>query len=251
VADSRQSFRVFVSSPGDVAEERQLVRQVADELNDDPLLRGVAKFEIVGWEDSTAYAPLSATLTPQEAISRGIYRPSECDVLIVILWSRMGTPLPDEYRKQNGSRYLSAVEWEYEDAYTASPRPDILVFRRTEAPRLAVSDQNLEEKVHQYRLVEQFFARFRAPDGSLLGAFNAYETPSEFRESLKNALSVLVRRRAKDIKRFEERAIAATASGPVSTGRESVFISYSHADAVWLERLKVHLAPLVKERHTD
>ncbi len=124
-------LRVFLSSPGDVVEERDLTRKVADELNSDPLLPDNIRFEVVGWDDPKTPVPLSATLTPQEAISRGLYRPSECDVVIVIIWSRMGTPLPNEYRKPNGAPYMSATEWEYEDAYTASPRPEIWVFRRT------------------------------------------------------------------------------------------------------------------------
>ena len=36
-----------------------------------------------------------ATLTPQEAVDRGLPKPSPCDAVIVILWSRMGTRLPD------------------------------------------------------------------------------------------------------------------------------------------------------------
>lgn len=124
------SFRVFLSSAEDVPEERELVHRTVEELNRDPLLRGVTRFEMVSWDDPTAYVPLSATLTPQEAISRGFYLPSDCDVVIIILWSRMGTPLPAEYRKPNGAPYLSALEWAYEDAYTASPRPDIFIFRK-------------------------------------------------------------------------------------------------------------------------
>ena len=109
-ASDTQTFRVFVSSPGDVHVERKVVKRVTTELNDSPHLQGVAKFQVIAWEDESM-VPLSATLTPQEALNRGLYRPSECDVVIVILWSRMGIPpMPEQFRKANGTRYLSAVE---------------------------------------------------------------------------------------------------------------------------------------------
>ena len=57
--------------------------------------------------------------------------------MIVIFWSRMGTPLPEEYVKDDGARpYLSGTEWEYLDAKRAAEgagRPKILVYRRTES----------------------------------------------------------------------------------------------------------------------
>ena len=58
---------------------------------------------------------MEAGLTPQEAINRGIAKPSECDLVIVILWSRMGTPLPPEYTKPDGTTSLSGTEWEYHE----------------------------------------------------------------------------------------------------------------------------------------
>lgn len=61
-----------------------------------------------------------ATMTPQEAINRGLAKPSDCDIVIVIFWGRMGTPLPPVYAKPDGERYLSGTEWEYWDAVDAS-----------------------------------------------------------------------------------------------------------------------------------
>ena len=92
-------------------------------------------FEIVAWDQPGAGVPMLATLTPQAAIAAGLPRPSQCDVVVAIFWSRMGTPLPDEYRKPDGTAYLSGTEWEYLDALGASERcgkPAILVYRRTE-----------------------------------------------------------------------------------------------------------------------
>jgi hypothetical protein len=85
-------FRVFLSSPLDVSEERQLARRVIrDELPVDPFLRGQVALDIVSWDDPFAPPPMLASLTPQEAVDRGLPRPSECDFVVVVLWGRFGS----------------------------------------------------------------------------------------------------------------------------------------------------------------
>jgi hypothetical protein len=48
-----QYLRVFLSSPGDVADERGLARRLLkDELPYDPFLRGRVTFDVVSWDGS-------------------------------------------------------------------------------------------------------------------------------------------------------------------------------------------------------
>jgi Domain of unknown function (DUF4062) len=124
-------LRVFLSSPSDVAAERAIARSILGRLPYDPFLRGRITIEIVAWDGPVGSVPMTVTVTPQEAINRGLARPSECDIVIVILWRRLGTPLPDTYRRPDGTRYQSGTEWEYEDALLAPQQPLILVYRRT------------------------------------------------------------------------------------------------------------------------
>lgn len=93
--------------------------------------------------------------------------------------------------------YLSGTEWEYEDALssTREPRPEVLVYRRTNPPKIDLNDPGLAEKRDQYALVEQFFRRFQSPDGSLLGGHAKYAAPSEFAEKLKGSLRSLLQQR--------------------------------------------------------
>ena len=56
-------FRIFLSSPGDVSEERALAREIIkNDLPYDPFLRGRASLEVVSWDDPSSPTPMLATL---------------------------------------------------------------------------------------------------------------------------------------------------------------------------------------------
>jgi TIR domain len=204
-----QHIRVFLSSPGDVAEERALARHLLkDELPYDPFLKNHFSFEVVSWDDPAASIPMLAASTPQEAVNRFGLKPSDCDLVIVVLWSRMGTPL--KIYKPTGEPYKSGTEWEFEDALNAWPQPGILVYRRMERPKVELTDPKLQEKSQQYKMVEQFFGRFDNPDGSLRGGVTAYNTPAEFRERLANDLRFILRERLRVAPLAAERGIPVT-----------------------------------------
>ena len=189
-------LRVFLASPGDVADERALALRVLEDLQYDPLLRGRITIETVAWDKAGAGTPMLATLTPQEAIKKGLPTPAQCDIVIVIFWSRMGTPLPADWKKPKGSGYLSGTEWEYLNALEAAEKegkPAVLVYRRTEKTALDPDDSGFETKLQQWQLVQQFFQSFENPDGSLRGSYNPYLVPDEFREQLNLHLRSLVR----------------------------------------------------------
>jgi hypothetical protein len=152
-------IQIFLSSPSDVADERGLAaRIVKEELPYDALFRGRLTFDLVSWDDPAAPTPMLANLPPHEAVARGLPKPSECDFVVVVLWARLGTPLPEQYRKANGERYLSGTEWEFEDALKGVDdalnegrklKPTILVYRRTEKPLIELPDPQLYEKDQQ------------------------------------------------------------------------------------------------------
>jgi hypothetical protein len=190
-------IRVFLSSPGDVADERALARRLLkEELPYDRLLRGRVTFEVVSWDDPAGKTAMPATITPQEAVNRFGLKPSQCNVVAVVLWSRMGTHLDDtSFHKPNGEAYLSGTEWEFEDALRAWPPPEIFVYRRMEEPKVGMRDPDWAEKRRQYDLVERFFKGFTNPDGSFRRGFTTYETPTDFQKYLSDDLKSFLRKR--------------------------------------------------------
>jgi len=191
-------LHVFLASPGDVSEEREIAREVLERLPKDPLLRDKVAVDVVTW-DGPGGAAMEASMTPQEAIKQGLRRPSECDIAVVILWSRIGTVLPADWEvKADGSPYRSGTEWEYLDALRAAEKtgcPNVLVYRRTAVPNIALNDPDREQKTKQWDAVQAFFAEFRNPDGSFKGAYNEYATPAELRDKLEDHLKGLVKQR--------------------------------------------------------
>lgn len=186
-------FRVFLSSPGDVQDERSLARKVIESLPKQPFIRNRATLEVVSWDDPDAPAPVYANLTPQAALRRHMKLPSECDIVVVVLWSRLGTPLPENdnfYRKPDGGRYLSGTEWEFADAVRAGKA--VLAYRRSEKPKVEIDDPNFQTKLQQYSRVTQFFQRFTSGDGSLNGLWRQYEAPSEFERLLDNDIRAVL-----------------------------------------------------------
>lgn len=187
MANAPHRIRVFLASPGDVSDERALALRALEALQYDPFLRARIVIETVAWDKPGAETPMLATMTPQEAISVQRPKPSECDIVIVIFWSRMGTPLPAAFVKPGGERYCSGTEWEFFDAYTAARRggrPKVLLYRRTEARHFNPDDPGFDEDVRQWRLVGDFFDRLRNPDGSILVGVNTYDTADTFEKKL-------------------------------------------------------------------
>ncbi|HEX2618991.1 MAG TPA: hypothetical protein VHL11_02560, partial [Phototrophicaceae bacterium] len=106
-------IRVFISSPGDVPSERKIAREVIDQLNYEPAFKDKILIRAVAWDNPNDSAPMVAYLDPQEVINRGLARPAECEIVAVMLWSRMGTPMAfPKYQKSDGTPYQSGTEWE-------------------------------------------------------------------------------------------------------------------------------------------
>ncbi|MBN1762190.1 MAG: DUF4062 domain-containing protein [Methanomicrobia archaeon] len=86
IVEKLQNVRIFVASPGDVAEEREQLRKVADKLNHSITHELGFNLEVVGWE--THVIPEMGD-RPQAIINKQI---DPYDVFVGIMWKRFGTP---------------------------------------------------------------------------------------------------------------------------------------------------------------
>jgi formylglycine-generating enzyme required for sulfatase activity len=183
--------RVFLSSPGDVPDERAIAAAVLEAIPKEPAWRGKVTIEVVRWDEPVSPVSMPAALTPQQAINRGLPKPSDCDLTVVMFWSRMGTPLADEYRS-DGSPYLSGTQWEFENAVD-SAKP-VLLYRNVADFRISYNDPELLEKKRQAQLVDELFAGFRNSDDSLKRSFTCFRTVEEFERLFRSHVQQELRR---------------------------------------------------------
>src|SRR5260221_12350624 len=102
-----QQLRVFISAPSDVRPERLIAERVVERLGREFAYH--FHVEPVLWERE----PLLASHHFQDLITP----PREADIVVVILWSRLGVPLPtDKYRGSLSGQPVSGTEWGFEDA---------------------------------------------------------------------------------------------------------------------------------------
>ena len=183
-------FRVFVSSPGDVAEERGCAHDILTNLPEEPAWRGKISIEVVRWDNPNSPTPMYANFPPQEAVNRNLPKPSACDLVVLILWARFGTPLVKPL-KVDGSRFLSGTEWEYDDARKG--KVPILLHRRMSDPQVSLRDPDYEEKRRQLALVDGFFKSLSDVGGAATGGHIPYHDVAEFRDKFRRIIESVIR----------------------------------------------------------
>ena len=191
-----QRLRIFVSSPGDVPDERLRTDLVIDKLTQD--YSRYFTIESYRWE----HEPMLASGHFQDAIEP----PSMSDIVILILWSRLGTPLPEktglrEYRGLDGRAPVTGTEWEFEDALAAARSrgaPDILVFRNMSPAAVDLRDPAVRAlSLQQLDALDAFWKRYFVDRGVFLAASTEYRDIEEFADRLEQSLRKLIERRIK------------------------------------------------------
>lgn len=185
------TLKIFVSSPGDVGEERELARRVIERLSGE--FRARAVLVPILWE----HEPILSTSSFQGQITR----PSEADIVVCVLWTRLGTRLPAGFEKRaDGSTYESGTAFELEDAQAAferSGRPELLVYRKTAPPKVSLDDPTkLRVFEQQWEALVAYLERwFVAGDGTFKKGFHEFPSADEFERKLTQHLRSLIRKR--------------------------------------------------------
>ena len=231
MVQAKRSIRIFLSSPGDVREEREIAVRVASELGRSSAFRNTASLDILRWED----AQIDAAHSIQEAITS----PAAYDIFVMILWNRWGTRLP--IKGPDGREYLSGTHYEFETALEqakATGRPKILVYRRItdSITQVDISKGNPIDFIEQKNLVSDFFESFRTEDGLLRAAYHSFQTPDDFGHLFRNHLNRLALDELMESGPPVERLVrgeALSSALPPGNKTGGLFLSYRREDSQW------------------
>ena len=171
-------LKIFLSSPGDVAEERALAefvfRRLADEVSD------VARLSLLMWE----HEPLFGHAGFQEQIER----PSMSDLVVIILWSRLGTRLPADFATVKGQPPPTGTEFEIQDslaAFAEHGKPNLLIYRKVPGPQIALGSADFAERSDQYARLDEFCRNtFYNAEGAVVVAHHPFSDSHTFERRL-------------------------------------------------------------------
>jgi tetratricopeptide (TPR) repeat protein len=179
-----KSVRVFVSSPADVEHERLRVERVVERLNGQ--YAGVVRLIPIRWEQKFYEARASFQAQIPEAAS--------CDLVIGILWSRLGSELPPEMPSMpTGEPYPSGTAYEVLTAIEESKekgRPSVYLFRKMAPAVLPVEDEAKRALVlEQLDRLKVFWERFiKTRDGHFKAGYQEFANPDQFESQLEALL---------------------------------------------------------------
>src|SRR5208282_170745 len=182
-------LRIFISSPGDLTEERIVCEEVIRELIPEFLHQAV--LEPILWEE--------LPLTAERAFQDQIPLPGECEIVILMLWSRLGSRLHSRFAEQGEGEAPTATLFEFRsalDARRSRQLPDLLVYRKTSAPpTVSLTDSvGFQRASQEFRKVEQFFNStfLDQKEGVFTGSYHQFKDRLDFRPKLKQHLRILI-----------------------------------------------------------
>ena len=184
----KKKVRIFISSPSDVEIERHIALQVIQRL--EKRYANVLDIKPILWERE----PLLASGHFQDALD-----PRVADIMVCMLWSRLGSPLPNSFTGNDGQTGLTGSEWEFEKAlqsYEQTGKPELLVYRKTSRISTNLDDINKAQlALDQKKKVEEFFLKhFHNQDelSTFKRAYFPFDLSDEFEQQLELHLQPLL-----------------------------------------------------------
>ncbi|MEH2293254.1 hypothetical protein [Nostoc sp.] len=166
-----EKLKIFLASPSDVAIERRHVEKVREEINRTVAADKGIVLDVV----SSANAFPSYGKDGQAILNEQIGNMQEYDLFIGIMWNRIGTPTP---RAKSGTveEFGRAVR-----ALMRKGKPQVWFYFR-EAPVYLTTKEDLRQREETLK----FKAKFRQGKG----LFWEYKTPANFRDQLREHLTL-------------------------------------------------------------
>ncbi len=174
-------LEIFISSPIDVLPEREIAERAIARL--DGMWGAHVRLRAERWERRHYQAAKSF----QEAI--GTMR--AFDLVIGILWKRIGSPLPpDLFRRDDGTAYQSGTVFELESALAASEasgKPLVYLFRKTAPVQFAANTVDEDRRQHD-ALLAWWERTVRDGEGHFRRGYQEFGEAEAFEQSLETLL---------------------------------------------------------------
>ena len=215
-----KTIKVFVSSPGDVQAERtiadRLIRTIAEELAipvtvqySNLLRNGEAGLQLNSSGELESgelilcpYFWEYQRFAPEFGYQDQIPNTAQFDLVISILWSRLGTKLHPRFHMPDGSEPRSGTEfeiaWAKEQRAKTPGVPALHVYRNRSQPNPPLDPpEKRDEFFRQWDSLKGFFESWeKDSEGQFVGAFNNYNNLEEFerlfREHFRDFLSTQI-----------------------------------------------------------
>jgi WD40 repeat protein len=179
---SQQSVRIFVSSPSDVQPERERVDKAVERLQHEYGDR--VDLEIFRWEE-TYY-------TAREGFQQQIEKkqsPGDADLVLCILWKRLGSTLPGEFNRPDGTP-RTGTEYEFEVAMERALKediPDIFLYRKN--AEILFHSERVDQEKAELQALNAFWGQWvRNEEGHFTAGFKSFEDPEEFETLMESDL---------------------------------------------------------------
>ncbi len=229
--DTYQSYRVFLSSPGDVSDERDLAEKTIGKINKNCIENLRVLLDIKKWEDIPPRTPTIPEEKIQDVINKEVER---SHFFILILFKRYGS-IEDGHSKSNTEREIDTILKEFEKR----PQIKILSYFRDIPENHDPGEQ--EKKVA--KLKEKLQG---------LGIFHkSYNTPEEFNEKLTHDLyDVIMRMKLSSFKQYRLKRIFkfGVAERPTKPRTAIIYPSVQREymgnvddEKLWLKRLEPNI----------
>lgn len=194
------TLQIFLASPSDVSQEREIVDVVVSELNRTWSTTLDIKYEVLKWESDVSPGFSSE---PQAVVNQQISE--EYDVFIGIFWGRVGTPT---------KTYISGSIEEFEIAYKRyklTGTPEIMIYFK-EAPIIP-------SKIDPSQI--GYLQDFKKKISELGGLYSTFEDNPSLEASLRSHLSAVAKKFLSKIKNH-----AAAPAEPDKNGDDKEELGY-------------------------
>jgi hypothetical protein len=195
----KPTIRIFVCSPGDVEAEREIASAAIAQLSVE--FGYHCRLKEVAWE----HEPTTADRSLQE----GLPPPSDCDMMVAVVWSKLGSELNDtpDHRDPDDGHLLTGTEWEILDALrgreageTDEGKPKLLVYWK-KAPTFVQAGIDDEDDAQvwadfqdQRARLKAFMAKhFQDAEGRYTRAVREFRSAEAFKEQLTDHLRALLK----------------------------------------------------------